>query len=60
MFTKDELDLIEHALASFAFVCYKDALDCEKSTDPAYTTYAKERRKLMESAKALRNKIKGA
>ena len=60
MFNKAELDLIDVSLASLIATLKTRVMDYQKSSDPVYVNYANEQKAMLEEAKSLRTKIKGA
>lgn len=60
MFNKAELDLIDVSLASLIATLKTRVMDYQKSNDPAFVNYANEQKAMLEEAKSLRTKIKGA
>jgi hypothetical protein len=60
MFNKNELDLIDISLASLIATLKTRVMDYQKSSDPAFINYANEQKAMLEEAKTLRSKIKGA
>jgi hypothetical protein len=60
MFNKDELDLIDVSLASLIATLKTRVMDYQKIVDPVIVDYVNEQKEMLEAAKSLRTKIKGA
>ena len=60
MFNKAELDLIDVSLASFIATLKTRVMDYQKIVDHVIVDYVNEQKAMLEAAKSLRTKIKGA